>query len=135
MKIVGFNLTKISIEKGEKIPEKVQVNQNIDISNLSKEKIVISDEEILKLNFNFVIQYSENFAKLGFSGNVIIMPDKEEMKQFLKSWKDKQIPPEYRIFLFNFIMNKCNVKALSLEDEMNLPLHLPLPRIDPNTKQ
>jgi len=34
-----------------------------------------------------------------------------------------------RVPLFNFIMNKCNIKALYLEDEMGLPLHIPLPKI------
>ncbi len=135
MRIIGFNLTKISIEKKENVQGKIQVNQNIDITDLTKEKMPISDEEMIKIHFNFTINYSEDFAKLEFSGNAIILPDKEEVKKFMKSWKDKQVPPEYRVFLFNFIMNKCNIKALSLEDELNLPFHLPLPKLDPNQQQ
>jgi hypothetical protein len=34
-----------------------------------------------------------------------------------------------RLGIFNFIMVKCNVKALYLEDEMNMPLHVPMPRL------
>ena len=60
------------------------------------------------------------------------IPEKEELKQTLDSWKKKQIPPEVRTGLFNFIMSKCNIKALFLEDEMALPFHLPMPRISPN---
>lgn len=135
MRIIGFNLSKIQIEKKEMFQGKIQVNQNIDITDLVKEKVPISDEEMIKIYFSFTIKYSEDFAKLEFAGNTIILPDKEELKKFMKSWKDKQVPPEYRVFLFNFIMNKCNIKALSLEDELNLPFHLPLPRLDPSQNQ
>lgn len=129
MKIIGFNLLKISVEKKEKAQEKIQVSQNIDIKNLEKEKSPFSSDELLKIHFNFTINYSEDFAKLEFEGFIIIIPEKDEIKKFLKTWKEKQIPQEFRAFLFNFIMNKCNIKALTLEDELNLPFHLPLPRV------
>ena len=130
MRVIGFNLTKISIERKEKAPEKLQINQNINIKDVAKEKIPISNSEALKIEFNFFIVYSENFAKLDFEGNIILMPEKEEFKNFLKSWKDKKIPDQDRAPLFNFIMNKCNIKALDLEDELGLPLHIPMPRVN-----
>ena len=33
----------------------------------------------------------------------------------------------------NFCSNVDNLKALNLEDEMGLPLHLPMPRINPKS--
>ena len=131
MRIIGFNLLKTSIERKEKLEEKPKITQNIDINNVVKEKILIGDEEALKIRFNFTINYSEDFAKLEFEGNVMTLPDKEEMSKFLKHWKDKKIPEESRTGLFNFIMNKCNIKALQLEDEMGLPFHIPMPRLSP----
>ncbi len=130
MKIIGFSLSKISADKKEKFQEKIQINQDIDIKDVIKEKIPISEDEILRINFVFTIKYSGDFAKLEFGGNILVLPEKDELKEFIKAWKDKQVPQEFRAFLFNFIMNKCNIKALSLEDELNLPLHLPLPRIN-----
>jgi hypothetical protein len=135
MKIIGFNLSKILCEKKDKGPEKLQINQNIDIKEVIKDKIPISQGEILIVKFNFTINYSEDFAKVEFEGSVIIAPEKEELKEFLKSWKDKKIPEELRMPLFNFIMAKCNIKALTLEDDLNLPPHLPLPRITPQNNQ
>jgi len=132
MRIIGFNLTKISIERKEKIQGQIQINQNIDIKDVKTEKIPISDSEALKIYFKFLIDYSNNSAKLEFEGSVLTIPEKEELKQTLDSWKKKQIPPEVRTGLFNFIMSKCNIKALFLEDEMALPFHLPMPRISPN---
>jgi hypothetical protein len=57
------------------------------------------------------------------------LPDTEEFKSIMDSWKDKKIPENMRLGIFNFIMVKCNVKALYLEDEMNMPLHVPMPRL------
>lgn len=132
MQIIGFNLTKISAERKEKLEGKLEIKQNIGIDDISKEKIPISENEILKIKFNFGMDYSPDFAKLEFEGEVLLLPDKEEMKNFLKSWKKKQVPEQARVLLFNFIINKCNMKALNLEDELNIPLHVQMPRINPN---
>ena len=129
MKIIGFNLTKISIERQEKPEGKLEIKQNINVDNITKEKIEITKEEVLKTEFTFSINYDPNFAKVEFKGYILIMPEKEETKKILKEWKDKKIPDEVRAGLFNFIMSKCNIKALSLEDEMNLPTHVPMPKI------
>ena len=135
MKIIGFNLTKILVEKEESQKANVSINQNINIKDISKEKISITDEEVIKIQFNLVIEYSDKFAKIEFEGSIIILPEKDELKQFLNSWKDKKIATEIRVPLFNFIMNKCNVKALYLEDEMSLPYHIPMPRINMDKKK
>lgn len=132
MRIISFNLTKILIEKEEKPREKVQISQNINIKEITKEKIPISDIEVLKITFNLTIDYEEKHARVEFEGNLMLIPEKEEMKTLLDSWKNKKIPDQAKIFIFNFIMNKCNVKALYLEDELGLPYHVPMPRITPN---
>lgn len=134
MKIIGFNLSKILAEKKEKTEGKIQINQNINIKEVIKDKIPISQNEILSVKFVFTVDYSEDFAKLEFEGNVLLLPEKEELKVFLKSWKDKKVPDEFRTPLFNFIMSKCNIKALNLEEELSLPHHIPLPRLNPEGK-
>lgn len=135
MRIIGFNLSKILVEKKEKFPEKLQISQNINIKEIQKEKIPISDEEALKIDFQFTVSYSESFANLEFHGNIILLPSKEQLKSFLKSWKEKEVPEDLRVPIFNFIMNKCNIKALSLEDELGLPLHIPMPRVAPGNEK
>jgi len=130
MKIIGFNLTKILVEKEEKPQDKIDINQNINIESIKKEKIPISDLDTLKIKFNLSIVYSDKFANLEFEGFILVLPEKEELNLFLEQWKDKKIPEKFRVPLFNFIMNKCNIKALYLEDEMALPFHIPMPRIN-----
>lgn len=135
MRIIGFNLTKISIQRKEDIQGQLKINQNIDIKGVKQESIPISKDEALKIHFKFTIDYSEDSAKVEFEGSVLTLPDNEEMKQVLDSWKNKQLPGNMRIGLFNFIMNKCNIKALTLEDDMALPLHLPMPKLNPEQNQ
>lgn len=131
MRIIGFSLTKILIERKEELEGQLKISQNININDIKKQKIPISNEEALKITFNFVIEYSENSGKLNFEGYTILLPETKKMKEILKSWKDKQISEELRVPLFNFIMNKCNIRALDLEDELGLPPHVPMPRIQP----
>ncbi|MAH07216.1 hypothetical protein CMI38_03130 [Candidatus Pacearchaeota archaeon] len=129
MRIIGFNLTKILAERSENLKQNLQVNQNIDIKDVIKEDIPITKEEIIKIKFNLSVSYSDKSAKLEFNGNVLILPENNELKELLDSWKNKKLPEDARVPLFNFIMNKCNIKALYLEDELGLPLHVPLPKI------
>ena len=51
------------------------------------------------------------------------------LKKILKQWKKKQVPEEVRTPLLNLIMTKSNIRALQLEEEMNLPYHIPLPSL------
>lgn len=136
MKIIGFNLLKLHVDRKEKFEdERLSVNQNINIKDVSSDKIMIGKEDAVKIRFNFLIDYSKDSAKLDFEGWVIILPEKDELKQFLKSWKDKTIPEEFRVPIFNFIVGKCTIKALSLEEEFALPLHFPMPRLQPPENQ
>tara|TARA_Y100000310_G_C20609016_1_gene777018 strand:- start:44 stop:448 length:405 start_codon:yes stop_codon:yes gene_type:complete len=132
MKIIGFNLTKISIERKEKSEKELKITQNINIIDITKEKPLISKEEPLNISFKLDIEYGSNFAKIEFKGNIILLPEKDESKRLLKSWKDKKLSEEFRTPLFNFIMTKCSIKALSLEDEVSLPPHIQLPRLSQN---
>jgi len=135
MRIIGFNLSKFSINREEKIDGKLEIKQNINIDDIQKEKITISKDEALKIKFTFSINYEPKFAEVEFKGNIIGMPDKNELKEVLKEWKDKKIPEGMKTGIFNFIMAKCNIKALVLEDEMGLPTHIPMPRIEPKKQE
>ncbi len=130
MQVIGFNLTKILIERQEKTDTKLEIQQNIGVDDISKDSIDISKEEVIKIKFNYTVDYNKGeFAKIELKGQVILLPTKDELKQITKSWDDKQIPENIKLPLFNFIKSKCDVKTLSLEDEFALPLHIPFPKL------
>lgn len=132
MRLIGFNFNKISIEKkAEELSSDLKINSNLDVSSIEKINIGLSKEkeESLLVKFSYLINYDPNIAVIELGGIIILSLDQKIAKDLLQKWKKKTIPEEIRISLFNIILRKANVKALELEDEMNLPLHIPLPRV------
>lgn len=137
MKLVGFNFKKISAEKLGERPKELKINTNIDISEIKnvKSDILKTKEEILAVGFSYTIDYSPSFAALNFEGNLLVALEPKISRDLLKQWKKKKIPEELRIPIFNIILMKSNIRALELEEEMNLPLHIPLPTLRPEQEK
>lgn len=129
MRFIRFNLTKINAERLSENTENLKVNTSIDILNIdSINKINEQDQDILKVGFNYSISYDPGFAKISFSGEVFISEKSDLTEDILSNWKkDKSFSEDFRLFLFNIILMKCNLKALQFEEELNIPLHIPLP--------
>lgn len=131
MKIVGFNFNKVSIEKKSSDFNKLNIKTNIDLTGVKmiESEVIKTKEEIVEVSFSYSIDYSPDIAKINLSGNLLVMVDSKTSKDFLKQWKNNQFPEEHKLFLFNVILRKSNLKSLQLEDEMDLPLHIPLPSV------
>jgi len=132
MKIIGFNFDKINIEKlPGKTEKNLEVKTNIDISEIKeiKSENLSMKENFIGVQFIFNVNYDPDFAKINLSGNVLFAVDQNFSKDILKQWKDKKMPEDFRILLFNVILRKANLKSLELEEEMNLPLHVPMPSL------
>lgn len=131
MKIIGFNFNKVYIERFSDNLKELKINTNIDIKNVKqlKQELFHTKEEIIEVKFGYDIDYSPDIAKLSLSGNIILLVDSKTAKKFVKEWKNKKIPEEDKLTIFNVIMKKSNLKAIQLEDEMNLPLHISLPSV------
>lgn len=132
MKVVGFNFDKISCEKLSSNYENLKINTNIDISSIEEvdpSLLLNKSEKILNIKFVYLLKYSENVAKIEFKGNVLLTSDEKKSKEILKKWDKKELDEDFKIPLFNMIFKKSNIKALELEDEMNLPYHIQLPSL------
>lgn len=144
MQVLGFNFTKISAERFPHFKGKPKINTSVDFANVEKEKIdLIKDQETYKMDFKLVIIYSDqdekgdskdkkHQSKLGeviFQGNTLIGITKDDPKEMTKAFKKNEIPLPIKEFFLNLILSKCAAKALDLEDQIHLPLHIPLPRV------
>jgi len=131
MKIIGFNFNKISIERFSDKLKDLKINSNIDIKNVAqlKQELFHTKEEIIEVKFGYGVDYSPNIAKISLAGNIILLVDSKTAKKFIKEWKNKKIPEEHKLTIFNVVMKKANLKSIQLEDEMNLPLHINLPSV------
>lgn len=134
-KLLGFNFYKFQIERNPTFEGKIpNIESNIDIKSIEKHKFDLIKEEPLKIDFLFNLKYKE-LGKLEMSGSLIIMFDEKTQKQVLEEWKDKKLPNNIRLIILNIILQKSSLKALQLEEEIGLPLHVNMPRLsleDPN---
>jgi hypothetical protein len=131
MRLVGFDFKKISIERFKDQAEDLKFNTKMDISAIDtiKSDIFKTKEELLKIEFNYSVMYEPEFAKVELTGSIILAVEPKVAREVLRGWKDKQTSEEFRIYMFNIILRKSNIKALQLEDELGLPLHIPLPSL------
>ena len=131
MRVIGFNFTKISIEKLKEITEIPKVKTEINIFEIKgvKSTILKTKEEIIEAKFEYIVNYEPESAKINIEGRTLLSVDPKIAKDILKQWKKKKMPEEFRMLLFNVILRKSALKALPLEDELNLPLHTPLPSL------
>lgn len=136
MKIVGFNFNKINVEKIGTSSKDIKISTQIDVSEISevKNNTINTKETLLGIVFSYVIDYEPNFAKIAFTGNVLVLVEPDEAKKILKQWDKKELPEDFKVSLFNIILRKSNLKALQFEEEMNIPLHMPLPSLKKKTE-
>ncbi len=131
MRIIGFNFNKINIEKLNDTVENLKINTKIDVSEIKniKSDFFKTKEELVEVKFAYSINYDPDFAKIELAGIVLLAVEPKIAKDILKEWESKKMSEDFRITLFNIILKKSNLKALQLEDEMNLPVHIPLPSL------
>src|SRR3989344_7039400 len=137
MAILGFTFDKLSVEKDRKLmekekPENLEVRYNIAIKGIKEEELKLQEKQkILRFDFEFSIIYTPKIGSVELLGH-ILYSDKNN-KKILDSWdKEKDVTDNnLKAQLLNAIFQKSNLKAISLIQEVNLPLHFPLPRLVP----
>ena len=131
MKLLGFNFTKILVEKHKDRVEDLKIGTRIDISDIKEAKSTMlkTKDEVLAIKFAYGLDYEPEMAKLDLEGNLIISLESKKARETLKEWKNKKMPEDSKIPLFNVILRKSSLKALQLEEEMNLPIHMQLPSL------
>jgi len=131
MRVVGFNFTKLLAEKLEGNRSQLKINAEIDIFEIKSVKTDIfkAKEDLIEIKFNYSVEYNPKIAKIEFEGLILFSLDQKLAKQVLKDWKKKKMPESFKLILFNVILRKSTLKALELEDQLNIPLHISLPSL------
>ena len=145
MNVIGFNFTKMSAEKMSQTKPS-NINTNIEFIDVEKDKVeILKDSEAANISFKYSLNYEartddkkQNPKKHGevvFEGRITLSLNKEESKNLTKSWKKKKLPNDIKLPLFNLILRRCTPKTIYLQDEVNLPTHIPMPKIAPRPDQ
>ena len=129
--IIGLNFNKFLIEKNQ-IKEKLKINKvdtKTDLVSVEEEKIAVKDKKAIRAKFSFNINYEPHLAKITLDGAILYLGESKEIEELLESWKNQKFPQKTKLEILNYALMKCNLKALSLEEEFNLPPHIPMPKL------
>ncbi|MFH2020882.1 MAG: hypothetical protein ABIJ34_05680 [archaeon] len=138
MTLIGFHFTKIMAEKQKTASGKISVKNNIVISKVQEAKLNIGSAKEAGIEFSFVFScvFGPEIGEIVLEGAVVYMNEETKVKQVLAKWnKEKKLAPEMMEELYNHVLSKCNVEALILGRDMQLPAHIPLPKVTSGEKK
>ncbi|HIH43487.1 TPA: hypothetical protein HA246_07660 [Candidatus Woesearchaeota archaeon] len=133
MPIVGCNYRKITLERKDNVTGNINIKNNIAIKDVEEKEFALgkAKQQGLKFNFEFTTEYEPNIGTINILGEVLFLDEPKKVKELAASWKkNKKLEPEIMQQVLNTALNKCNVKALILSEDINLPPPIPLPRVN-----
>ena len=137
MTIIGFTFTKMSIEKEGTIRGKISINNNVSIKDVVEVDLALgkAKQKALKFTFEFTSKYEPKVAEILLRGELLYLGDERKIKEITDKWKkDKKIPKDVTKVLLDHVLAKCNIQALILSKDINLPPPIPMPKVQIDTK-
>lgn len=134
--IVGFNFTKMLIERKAVPSGKIDIKNNVMVTDVKEQDLALgkTKQKGLKFIFDFTASYEPNIGTMNFIGDILYLEDSKKSEEVLAEWqKSKKIPEEITVQLIRAIVNRCCLKALVFSEEINLPPPIPLPNLNLNT--
>lgn len=139
MAIVGFDFTKLMVERKGPVKGKVNIKNNASIKNVEKATLTLgaSKQAGLKFTFEFTVDYEPNLGKILIEGEVLdLQNDEKIVDKAVEDWKkNKKVEQGLMTNLLNSVLSKSNIQALLLSKEINLPPPVPLPKVGSNMTQ
>ncbi len=131
MPVVGLQLNKILVEKHLPVKGKIQVNNNVSLTNVEKAEFAVGAKQAsAKFHFEFTAKYEPKIADILLVGFLTFVDKEDSVKSILDGWKkDKKLPKDIMSSVLNVVLSRCNVEALLLAREVNLPPPIPLPKV------
>lgn len=137
MTVVGLTFHKIVAERGAGDKGQIKISNNVIIDDVTQSNITLGSQSQDGLKFSFVYKsaYDPDFGSIELSGTLVFLEEPKKTKEILAGWtKDKVLPPEVMKNTMNAILGRCNIQALLLSKEINLPPPVPLPKVNIETK-
>ena len=130
--IVGFNFSKINVERKGKIKGQIRVKNNVDIMDVRGETLLLKDKKkVASVSFMFGVSYEPGIGEILINGNVLYLDKEKVIDETLRLWKEeKKLLKEASVEVLNVVMVRCNVKALELSEELGLPPHMQMPKVN-----
>jgi len=133
MAVLGVNFNKLHLEKTGTVKGKINIRNNVIITNVEKGDLNIANtkQPLLKVAFEFTVHYDPKIANLTLNGELLYLEKIEKVDELVKAWqKDKKLPKEVMAGLLTNIIQKANIEALILSREVGLPPPVQMPRVN-----
>ncbi|MFW5865737.1 MAG: hypothetical protein ACOCU6_01450 [Nanoarchaeota archaeon] len=131
MAILNFGFTKIHVEKKNKPTKRVNVKSGLNIKDVKESSVIKgSKQRAFSIQFAFKADYQPSVGTIDLEGELLYLADEKLSKDIEQIWSEKKsLPKELALSVFNKILHHCNVEALILSKEINLPAPIQLPKI------
>ncbi|MBW2999490.1 hypothetical protein KY339_02355 [Candidatus Woesearchaeota archaeon] len=132
MAIIAFNFTSMNVERKQAVKGKLSINNNVTITDVSEANLALGTgkQNSLKFTFEFVSKYEPKIGEIKLKGELVDVQDEKKVDEVMKQWKkEKKIPSETAKPVLQTILTKCNIQALILSKDINLPPPIKLPMI------
>ncbi|MBS3106188.1 hypothetical protein J4419_00815 [Candidatus Woesearchaeota archaeon] len=132
MTIVGFNFTKINVERKSSASGKINVSSNVAIKDVVETDLAIgaSKQKAVRFVFEFTTTFEPKVGNILLGGEVLFLQEAKSIEKVLDDWKkSKKVEKDVMTAVLNNVLAKCNVEALILSQDVNLPSPLPLPKV------
>jgi len=132
MPIIGFNFTKIAVERKGDIVGKINIGNNVAITNVVQKDLSLGSikQKGVRFTFNFDVKYEPKIAEILMTGDILYTGEDKKIQEILDEWKkNKRVPPKVTAEVLNSALVRCNIQALVLSKEMGLPAPIPLPKV------
>ena len=130
--IGGFSIDKLEVEKKvHDFKGKVSIKNSLKIKDVKEEQTPFKDKKTaLRFSFEYSVDYAPKLASITINGSIIyISNDSDEIiKEFKKSKKITN--QKVSIAVMNAISDKCNIRALELSQDVNIPSPFNLPKLN-----
>ena len=132
--IIGFSLTQLSVERHTSLQGNIGVKNDLNIRDVQEQPLapgVGSNQKAVNFAFVFTVSYTPHVADITILGNVLYAAAPKTISEILSTWKEKKkVSADISVDILNFVLHKCNIRALELAQEFNLPLHIPMPKVN-----
>ncbi|MBU0629239.1 MAG: hypothetical protein KKC75_08690 [Nanoarchaeota archaeon] len=132
MTILGFNFKDIKVNRKDGVKGKVNIKNNVVITDIKEKDLNLGDKKqsALSFIFEFSSKYEPDLGEIVLGGDLLLMESTTKTKEVLDEWKKaKRVPKDVMTGILNTVLTKCNIEALILSQAVNLPPPIPLPSV------
>jgi hypothetical protein len=134
MPVITVGFSKLLVERKDEARGKtVKISSNVSVKDVAKTELQLGTarQDAVLFKFLYVTKYEPNHAEISLEGDLIFLAPNEKVEAILKDWKkDKKVPKDVMTEVVNNLLTRCNIEALILSREMNLPSPIPLPKVE-----